>query len=135
MILPTYFEPIWLTFVFIFGACIGSFLNVVLYRLPNGMSVAFPPSHCPHCQNDIAWYDNIPCLSYLLLRGKCRHCKTPFSARYWFIEAVCGLVAVGIWFSVTDRIIPELIFEHTLIWFYWQAFVFGLLTLSIIDFE
>ena len=135
MILPSYFEPIWLSFIFFFGACIGSFMNVVLYRLPHGMSVAVPPSHCPQCQTPIAWYDNIPCLSYLILRGHCRHCGVGFSIRYWCLEVICGLLSLAVWFSITRTIQPDLIFNHTLLWLFWQGFIFGLLTLSLIDFE
>ena len=69
------------------GLCIGSYLNVVIYRVPLNMSTAFPPSHCPGCNSPIKWYDNIPILSYLFLRGKCRSCKAPISPRYMLVEA------------------------------------------------
>ena len=71
---------------FLFGTIIGSFLNVCIVRLPQEKSVVFPSSHCPKCQKSIAWYDNIPLLSWLLLGGKCRHCKSSISIRYWVIE-------------------------------------------------
>ena len=135
MNLPSYFEPVWLSFTFAFGACIGSFLNVVIYRLPHGMSVAMPPSHCPACQHQIAWYDNIPCLSYLVLRGQCRNCGVSFSLRYWTLEFACGLIGLSIWLSIANGIQPELIFQHTLEWLFWQGFVFSLVALSIIDFQ
>ena len=70
----------------IFGLCVGSFLNVVIYRLPNNMSLAKPNSHCPLCNYELRWYDNIPILSYLILRGKCRNCKTHISFRYTAVE-------------------------------------------------
>ena len=70
----------------IFGLCVGSFLNVVIYRLPNKMSLAKPNSHCPTCKYELRWYDNIPVLSYLMLGGKCRKCKTHISFRYTAVE-------------------------------------------------
>ncbi|MBO4323243.1 MAG: prepilin peptidase [Clostridia bacterium] len=72
------------------GFCIGSFLNVVVYRLPEGMSLAKPASHCPKCGKPIKWYDNIPILSFIFLGGKCRNCKAKISARYPVVEGVCG---------------------------------------------
>lgn len=70
----------------VIGLCVGSFLNVVIYRLPNKMSLAKPASHCPKCNNKIKWYDNIPVLSYLFLGGKCRYCKEHISFRYTIVE-------------------------------------------------
>ena len=70
----------------VFGLCIGSFLNVVIYRLPRGMNLAKPASHCTVCGHTLAWYDNIPLLSYILLRGKCRTCGTRISPRYFLVE-------------------------------------------------
>src|SRR4051794_8136161 len=82
----------------ILGAIVGSFLNVVVYRLPRGESLSHPPSHCPKCGQPVKPYDNIPVLSWLLLRGRCRHCKEPISARYPLVEAgtalLCALVVV-----------------------------------------
>ena len=92
--------PWWTTFVlistYLFGSCIGSFLNVVIYRVPAGKSVVHPGSACPHCSHPIAWYDNMPVVSWFVLRGQCRHCKAPFSFRYAAIELVVGLLAVGL---------------------------------------
>ena len=74
------------------GLCVGSFLNVVIYRLPNNMSLVKPASHCPKCGNPIKWYDNIPVLSYIFLRGKCRHCHEKISFRYPLVELLnCAL--------------------------------------------
>lgn len=70
----------------ILGLCVGSFLNVVIYRVPNGMSIALPPSHCPQCDYRLKWYDNIPVVSYILLGGKCRNCKQHISFRYTVVE-------------------------------------------------
>jgi leader peptidase (prepilin peptidase)/N-methyltransferase len=81
-------------FVFVFGASIGSFLNVCIYRLPAGRSVVTPRSACPHCRVTIPWYDNIPVVSWFILRGRCRSCGIPFSPRYAVVEAAAGGLAV-----------------------------------------
>ena len=88
--------PHWLIipFLFLFGSCIGSFLNVVVWRLPRGKSLLWPPSACPKCNHALAWYDNIPVLGWILLRGRCRYCKEPVSARYPIVEAITGLLFV-----------------------------------------
>ena len=65
-------EAVWIIFLFALGACVGSFLNVVIYRLPRGESLVFPGSHCPACGEAIKWYDNVPLVSWLVLRGRCR---------------------------------------------------------------
>lgn len=82
--------------IFAIGASIGSFLNVVVYRLPAGLSIAHPPSHCPACKHPIRPYDNIPVVSYVLLRGRCRDCGARFSPRYALVELGAGLVLVAI---------------------------------------
>ncbi len=79
-------------FTFIIGLCIGSFLNVCIYRLPRNQSILQPPSHCPNCQNSLKWYDNIPLLSYSLLKGRCRNCQAPISARYPLVEILTGIL-------------------------------------------
>ena len=76
----------------LFGLLIGSFLNVCIYRWPLDLSVVRPRSHCPHCEKLICWYDNIPLLSYALLRGLCRHCRARISARYPVVELLTGLL-------------------------------------------
>lgn len=73
------------------GACIGSFVNVVAYRMPRGMSVVWKPSHCPKCGRDIRMRDNIPVLGWLFLRGRCRDCGAPIAARYAIVEALLGV--------------------------------------------
>ena len=78
--------------VFVLGLCVGSFLNVVIYRVPRGMSVVSPPSHCPGCGSRIAPYDNIPVISYLLLRGKCRNCGCRISPRYTVVELLNAVI-------------------------------------------
>jgi leader peptidase (prepilin peptidase)/N-methyltransferase len=81
-----------------FGLAVGSFLNVVLYRVPRGESLTNPPSRCPLCGNQIRWRENIPVASWILLRGKCRTCGSPISVRYPLIEAATALVFVTIAF-------------------------------------
>jgi leader peptidase (prepilin peptidase)/N-methyltransferase len=87
---------IWFVFIFVFGCCIGSFLNVVVYRLPRDKSIVSPPSACPSCGRHIRFYDNIPLISWLVLGRKCRYCKTPISARYFVIELLTGVVFLGL---------------------------------------
>ncbi len=84
--LTTTYHSFWSIFFFGLGAIIGSFLNVVIYRLPNNLSIAWPGSHCPKCNHPISWYDNVPIFSWLILRGKCRHCHEPIAIRYPLIE-------------------------------------------------
>lgn len=81
-------------FAFVFGALVGSFLNVCIFRLPGGKSVVFPPSHCIHCGAGIRPYDNIPIVSYLLLKGKCRSCKGSISLQYPLVELVSALLTL-----------------------------------------
>lgn len=87
----------WIVVIFLFGACIGSFLNVVIYRLPRGESLSFPGSRCPACGRGIRWYDNIPILSWFALRGRCRQCKAPISPRYVIIEATTAVLVSGLY--------------------------------------
>ncbi|WP_456369650.1 prepilin peptidase [Thermodesulfatator atlanticus] len=81
---------------FIFGSLIGSFLNVCAWRLPREESIIRPGSHCPKCGTPIKWYDNIPIVSYLFLRGKCRYCKEPISLRYPIVELFTGLLSLAV---------------------------------------
>ena len=87
--------------IFILGLCLGSFLNVVIYRLPReGVSINSPRrSVCPKCQAHIAWYDNLPLISYLVLTGRCRHCRTGISLRYPFIELTAGLLTLAVFYK------------------------------------
>jgi leader peptidase (prepilin peptidase)/N-methyltransferase len=82
-------------YAFIFGLCIGSFLNVCIYRLPAFKSVISPSSSCPTCNKRIKFYDNIPIISYILLFGRCRYCKSPISLRYVCVELLTGLCALS----------------------------------------
>lgn len=80
--------------VFVLGACIGSFLNVVIYRVPAGVSLLHPPSRCPHCKTRLKAYDNVPILGWLWLKGRCRYCHSSISVRYPLIEAVTAVLFV-----------------------------------------
>src|SRR3989442_9470636 len=84
-------------FVFILGTILGSFLNVVIYRLPRRLSVVRPGSRCPHCQTPIRSYDNIPLVSFLILRGRCRTCRALISWRYPLVEAAAGALLRRPW--------------------------------------
>jgi leader peptidase (prepilin peptidase)/N-methyltransferase len=86
------------TLAFFFGACVGSFLNVCIYRIPLDESVVRPRSHCPKCGKMIAWYDNIPMLSYVALRAKCRHCGLHIPFRYFLVEALTSALFLAVWF-------------------------------------
>ena len=78
--------------MFIFGTCIGSFLNVCIFRLPKDKSIVIPGSACRSCNTPIKWYDNIPILSYIFLQGKCRNCKERISLRYPLVELITGIL-------------------------------------------
>jgi len=88
-------ESIFAVALFAMGLCFGSFLNVCIYRLPLGRSVVAPRSACPHCGDMIPWYHNLPVLSWLILQGKCRACKSSISPRYMVIELVTGFLFLG----------------------------------------
>jgi leader peptidase (prepilin peptidase)/N-methyltransferase len=81
----------WIVGSIVFGAIVGSFLNVCICRIPRGESIILPGSHCPHCQRSIPFYDNIPLVSYFLLKAKCRSCQGPISLQYPLVEAVTAL--------------------------------------------
>jgi|YelNatPaOPRAMG01_1025707.scaffolds.fasta_scaffold148624_1 leader peptidase (prepilin peptidase)/N-methyltransferase len=78
--------------IFILGLIFGSFANVCIYRLPKGKSIITPGSFCPNCNKNIKWFDNIPVLSYIFLKGKCRYCKKPISPRYLIVELLTGIL-------------------------------------------
>jgi leader peptidase (prepilin peptidase)/N-methyltransferase len=82
--------------VALIGACIGSFINVVAWRLPREESLLWPGSHCPRCGTPLAWFENIPVLAWLVLRGRCRHCHKPIAARYPLVEGLCA----GLWVAM-----------------------------------
>jgi len=95
--LMNFWDIYWSALVFILGSCLGSFLNVCIYRIPAEKSVVHPPSACPKCGMGIKGYDNIPILSWILLRAKCRGCGTKISARYPFVEALAGVLFLALW--------------------------------------
>lgn len=90
----------WLIFIFCFGLILGSFTNVCIYRIPEKISLWFPPSTCPGCSKHIKGYDNIPVLSYLILRGKCRNCKTKISMQYPMVELFTGILITLIYLKI-----------------------------------
>lgn len=112
-------------FAFLFGAVVGSFLNVCICRLPEGRSVVFPPSACPSCGTGIRWYDNIPIASYLVLRGRCRSCKASISWRYPLVEALNGLLTLALFL----RFGPSLTFLALFL------FSSALVAITFIDFD
>jgi len=111
--------------VFIFGTLIGSFLNVVIYRIPKGESIAFPASKCQSCQTALKWYHNVPIFSWLFLRGKCGFCKEKISVQYPIIEFLTGVIFVILYFKLD------------LVWYlpFIAASFTALLALVMIDFK
>jgi leader peptidase (prepilin peptidase)/N-methyltransferase len=101
----------------VYGLCVGSFLNVCIYRLPQSLSLIRPASSCPKCNTPIKFYDNIPVLSYILLLGKCRKCKNPISIRYPLIEALTGLLWMFCFmkFGLTAECFIHILFVSTLV--------------------
>jgi len=107
----------------IFGALVGSFLNVCIYRLPKEESIVTPGSHCPYCKKPIKFYDNIPLISYLFLKGKCRHCKSHISIQYPLIE---GITALG-------SLLLFLKFGSSLSYLIYFSFLSALIIITVID--
>ena len=104
-------------FIFLFGAAVGSFSNVCIYRLPKKLSIISPSSQCPSCSKGISPFDNIPIISFLMLRGRCRYCQSPISWRYPIIETITGLIFLSLYLNF--RISP-------------QFFIYALLCTSLI---
>jgi len=124
-----------LFWLLLFGGAVGSFLNVVIYRLPAGMNLSYPASHCPKCGHAIRPRDNVPVLGWMLLRGKCRDCNAPISARYPMIEGLCALMFVHIGYAVlADRPLDELEQSLGLI-AYHLLFLTTLLAAAMIDYD
>ena len=94
-----YYFVVFACFEFGLGCCVASFLNVCIWRLPREESVAWPPSHCPNCNARIRWYQNIPVLSWLALRGRCANCHQPISARYSVVELLGGVLFLVAYFQ------------------------------------
>ena len=89
----------WSLVFFVFGSIVGSFLNVCIYRMPLGQSIVAPPSHCPHCKYSIPWYLNIPLVTWVYLRAKCRNCGAPISPRYFLVELLTAVVFLCCWLA------------------------------------
>ncbi|MBI2926091.1 MAG: prepilin peptidase [Verrucomicrobia bacterium] len=89
----------WTSTFFVGGAVVGSFLNVCIHRLPRGLSLISPPSHCPHCGYSIPWHLNMPLVTWLFLRGQCANCRAPISARYFVVELLTGMLFAGGWLA------------------------------------
>ena len=125
--------------VFCFGACMGSFLNVCIYRIPLEQSVITPRSHCPHCNKEISWYDNIPLVSFFVLKARCRNCGGTISPRYIIVEALIAVLFVIVWLKLAPTgLTPVLhlapVFSFGVIPVYWLA-VFGLALGTFVDIE
>lgn len=120
--MPTW---VWWGIWFAFGACLGSFLNVIIYRLPREQSIVWPSSRCPHCHHAIAPYDNVPLASFTILRGRCRNCRVPIGWRYPLVEAIGGAATA----TVLHR------FGMTPVGFVYAALVLALIAVSFIDLE
>ncbi len=112
-----------LVFSFILGLVLGSFLNVCIYRLPKGESIVYPPSKCPSCGAVIKWYDNIPLISYILLKGRCRNCKERISLQYPLVELLTGFLTTGIFLK----------FGVSFDTLYFLFLVYALIVISFID--
>jgi len=89
----------WSVVFFVFGSMVGSFLNVCIHRMPLGLSVVSPPSHCPHCKYSIPWFLNMPLVTWLGLRGKCKNCNAPISGRYFLVELLTGVMFLACWLA------------------------------------
>ena len=105
--------PAWTAFVgFILGAFAGSFLNMVIYRLPRGLSFGQPKrSFCPNCKHPLAWIDLIPIYSWLSTKGKCRYCQIPISPRYLLVELINGAIFAGVWVTQISVYPDPLVFK------------------------
>ena len=90
-------DTLMIPILFVIGSIFGSFLNVVIYRVPKKMSIVKPGSHCFSCKKPICFKDNIPILGYFLLKGKCRHCSNPYPSRYAFVELITALLTICVY--------------------------------------
>jgi leader peptidase (prepilin peptidase) / N-methyltransferase len=112
------YPPVAIAFIlFLFGAVVGSFLNVCIYRMPLGQSIVSPGSRCMGCGNAVRWFDNIPVVSWMLLKGKCRSCGAPFSIRYPLVELLTAVVAVLLFlkFGLSLSLLVMFLFSAALI--------------------
>ena len=128
-LLPFHF---WSLVFFSFGCIVGSFLNVCIHRMPLGMSVVTPRSHCPHCKYSIPWYLNIPLVTWLALRGRCKNCGAPISVRYFVVELLTGVAFLSCWLAFGDAGHPLPSMPVALVY---AVFLAGLIVATFIDFE
>jgi len=121
---------------FALGACIASFLNVVIWRVPRGESIVSPPSHCPKCGAAIRWYQNIPILSWLALRGKCANCRAPISPRYILVETLGGCLFLATFWQFAPYVIDgaPLWYPFAFVLAYW-IWIALMIVGSMIDFD
>jgi leader peptidase (prepilin peptidase)/N-methyltransferase len=122
----------WSLVFFALGCIVGSFLNVCIHRMPLGMSIVTPPSHCPHCKYSIPWWLNIPLVTWLALRGRCKNCGARISPRYFVVELLTGLAFLGCWLEFGD---PAHLYSSMLPALVYAAFLAGLICATFIDFE
>ncbi len=122
----------WSLVFFALGCIVGSFLNVCIYRLPLGQSIVTPKSHCPHCQYSIPWYLNIPLVTWLALRGRCKNCGAPISLRYFVVELLTGVAFLSCWLAFGDAGHPLQSMPVALVY---AIFLAGLIVATFIDFE
>src|ERR1043165_9299002 len=122
----------WSAVFFVFGCVVGSFLNVVIHRMPLEQSIVSPPSHCPHCNYSIPWYLNIPLVTWLWLRGKCANCGAKISIRYFLVELLTGIAFLGCWLAFGDPVHPLYSLPRA---FVCTVFLAGLIAATFIDFE
>jgi leader peptidase (prepilin peptidase)/N-methyltransferase len=119
-----------------FGACVGSFLNVCIYRIPRDESVVKPRSHCPHCGTLIPWYLNVPVLSWLALRGRCASCKGPIAFRYTLVELLTAMLFLAVFMKwAAPQAVHMLPIPHPLIIPIYWLFLAGLVLGTFVDFE
>ncbi|MCA9545997.1 MAG: prepilin peptidase [Myxococcales bacterium] len=122
-------------FAFWWGAVFGSFLNVAIYRMPFGLSLVRPGSRCGACGAPVRWYDNLPIVSYLVLRGRCRACKAGYSPRYMLIELASGLMILAVWNAAVMPLDYQTFIVGGLTWLWLNPLVYGLIVLTFIDLE
>lgn len=123
---------IFAAYSFFIGAFIASFLNVVIWRVPRGESIVMPPSHCPKCNARIRWWQNIPIISWLALRGKCANCHAPISPRYILIETLGGLLFLA---SFIHLMTPPVSAYHCIEMFVWWIWISLMIIGTFIDFD
>jgi leader peptidase (prepilin peptidase)/N-methyltransferase len=122
----------WSLCFFVLGCIVGSFLNVCIHRLPLGMSIVTPPSHCPHCKYSIPWWLNVPLVTWLALRGRCKNCGAPISSRYFIVELLTGLMFLACWLEFGNPVHQYRSMPRALVY---AALFAGLICATFIDFE